>query len=215
MFHFCGDREKGNDMNALSLADWRRRVAELYSDIRRAPDPESGWDHWRTTRDALFCGHDQSPISQERRSEFGAIPLFDYDPEMRFAVDLDAPDSAEPLAGEIGADGHISLRPFGKTNGLRTKLGSELTIYWIEGYGGGTFLPFTDATSGTETYGGGRYILDSIKGADLGETEDGRLILDFNFAYHPSCYHSTDWICPLAPPENRLPEPVRAGERLG
>tara|TARA_R110000868_G_scaffold183497_1_gene424785 strand:- start:477 stop:1115 length:639 start_codon:yes stop_codon:yes gene_type:complete len=205
----------GTVMKTISLADWRRRVAELYTDIRRAEDPETAWTLWRDTRNALFCEHEQSPISKDRRAEYGAIPLFDYDPEMRFEVDLEVPESDAVLAGEIGNDGHISLRPAARTRGLASKLGAELTVYWIEGYGGGTFLPFTDATSGSETYGGGRYLLDSIKSADLGQTPDGRLILDFNFAYHPSCYHSPDWVCPLAPPENRLPEAVRAGERMG
>lgn len=88
----------------------------------------------------------------------------------------------------------------------------ELGLYWLEGYGGGLFLPFHDDTNGTETYGGGRYLLDTVKGADLG-VEDGRLILDFNFAYNPSCAYDSQWSCPLAPPENRLPIALRAGER--
>jgi len=73
-----------------------------------------------------------------------------------------------------GRDGHISLRPAGRPRGLASKLGRELIVYWIEGYGGGTFPPFTDATSGGETYGGGHYLLDSIKSADLGQTPDGK-----------------------------------------
>ena len=89
----------------------------------------------------------------------------------------------------------------------------SLELYWLEGYGGGLFLPFADLTSGEETYGGGRYILDTIKGADLGMNE-GRLLLDFNFAYNPSCSYDPNWVCPLAPVENRLPIPIRAGERL-
>jgi uncharacterized protein (DUF1684 family) len=51
-----------------------------------------------------------------------------------------------------------------------------------------------------------------VKGADLG-TEGGRLVLDFNFAYQPSCSYDPMWVCPLAPPENRLAVEVRAGER--
>ena len=89
----------------------------------------------------------------------------------------------------------------------------ELELYWLEGYGGGLFVPFADATSGDETYGAGRYVLDTVKGADLG-TEDGRLVLDLNFAYQPSCSYDPRWTCPLAPPANRLAVPVRAGERL-
>ena len=67
---------------------------------------------------------------------------------------------------------------------------------------------------GTTTYGGGRYLLDTVKGADLG-TEDGRLVLDFNYAYNPSCAYDPSWACPLAPPGNRLAIAVEAGERVG
>ena len=73
-------------------------------------------------------------------------------------------------------------------------------------------LPFADATNGTSTYGGGRYLLDGIKGADLGMT-DGRLIVDFNFAYNPSCAYSPAWVCPLAQAENRIPNAIAAGEK--
>lgn len=89
-----------------------------------------------------------------------------------------------------------------------------LDVYWLEAYGGGLFVPFADATSGDETYGAGRYVLDTVKGADLG-AEHGRLVLDFNFAYQPSCAYDSRWACPLAPPANRLDVRVEAGERLG
>jgi uncharacterized protein (DUF1684 family) len=85
----------------------------------------------------------------------------------------------------------------------------------MEGYAGGLFLPFRDGTNGTETYGAGRYVLDTAKGADLGAAADGgSLVVDFNFAYQPSCAFDPRWACPLSPPENGLDVPVRAGERL-
>ncbi|MEO0728760.1 MAG: DUF1684 domain-containing protein [Pseudomonadota bacterium] len=74
--------------------------------------------------------------------------------------------------------------------------------------------PLRDKTSGGETYGGGRYLLDTIKGADLGHTKTGALILDFNFSYHPSCCHSPDWLCPLSPADNHVLCEIRAGEHL-
>ncbi len=86
-------------------------------------------------------------------------------------------------------------------------------MYWFEGYGGGLWLPFSDASSGTETYGGGRYLYDTIKGADLG-IAGSEILLDFNFAYNPSCAYDDRWSCPLSPPENRLPFAVNAGERI-
>ena len=90
-----------------------------------------------------------------------------------------------------------------------------LSLFWMEGYSGGLFLPFRDATSGKETYAAGRYLLDTAKSADLGgDQERGSLVLDFNFAYQPSCAFDPRWACPLAPPENRLDLPIRAGERI-
>ena len=139
--------------------------------------------------------------------------MFGYDPALRFAVGL-TPMAGASFAVSAGGDGEVLLRPFAVTDGLAGPLGRELTLFWIGGYGGGAFLPFTDATSGRESYGGGRYLLDTIKGADLGEDGAGRTVLDFNFAYNPSCSYSDRYVCPLAPPQNRLPAAVRAGERL-
>jgi uncharacterized protein len=73
-------------------------------------------------------------------------------------------------------------------------------------------LPFKDLTSASETYGGGRYLLDTIKHADLG-AENGRLVMDFNYAYNPSCAYDPRWHCPLAPAENSLPVRIAAGEK--
>ena len=98
----------------------------------------------------------------------------------------------------------------------------ELVVYWIDVYGGGLFLPFRDITCPAESYGGGRYLFDSVKGSDFLRLEatpetmgyaGGRILLDFNYAYNPSCAYDPRWTCPLAPNENRLPVAIRAGER--
>ena len=102
--------------------------------------------------------------------------------------------------------------PLDRIGRIELPMGS-LDVFWVSVYGGGVFIPFRDATNGIETYGAGRYLLDTVKGADLGGT-DGRLIVDFNYAYHPSCTYDPKWSCPLAPPSNRLTVPIRAGERL-
>ena len=198
----------------LALAGWRREIAALYARIRDAADPQAGWRDWCGTRNRLFRDHPASPIPAPRRADCSGIPVFAYDPALRFACGIVAAVDPEAFTVEIGQDGAITMHAVGRTDGLMRRLGGELTLYWIDGYGGGLFLPFRDATCGGETYGGGRYLLDAIKGADLGTAEDGRLILDFNFAYHPSCAHAPDWVCPLAPPDNDLPNAVRGGERL-
>jgi hypothetical protein len=103
------------------------------------------------------------------------------------------------------------FRPFARANFELRGEPLTLEVSWLAAYGGGAFLSFRDATSGKESYGGGRYLLDTVKGADLGE-DDGKLVLDFNFAYNPSCSYDPGWVCPLAPPANRLPVAVEAGE---
>src|SRR5229473_1927778 len=86
-------------------------------------------------------------------------------------------------------------------------------LYWLEGYGGGVFLPFGDRTSGRGTYGGGRYLLDTVKGSYLGG-DDRTLVLDFNFAYNPSCSYDPRWACPLTPSANlRRPTTSSIGSR--
>ena len=201
----------------LALADWRRRVNDLYAAVRVAPDPEAAWRMWRAERDELLRFHAQSPLTEDQKRTFEGLKFFDYDPAFRFTPNLDPVADAEPYEVDIGQDGRISLVPFAQTRGLADALGGELTLYWIGGYGGGVFLPFADGHGAT--YGGGRYLLDGIKGADLGRTRAGSPILDFNFAYNPSCAYnspgqpSAGWVCPLAPVANHLPNPVAVGEQ--
>ena len=87
-----------------------------------------------------------------------------------------------------------------------------LDVWWVASYGGGVFVPVRDASAGKGTYGGGRYVLDTVKGADLGGS-GGRLVVDLNFAYNPSCAYDPAWACPLAPPGNVVPVAVPVGEQ--
>ena len=195
----------------MDLWDWRRRVGDMYRSIGSASDPQAAWAAWRAGRDELLRGHPQSPIDAERRAGFEALRYFPYDPGLRFAVALRPADGPE-FTVDAGVDGTIRLRGFARTDGLAEALQAELTLFWVEGYGGGAFLPFGDSTNRGQTYGGGRYLLDTIKGADLGAAASGRTVLDFNYAYNPSCCYSPRYVCPLAPEANRLPVAIRAGE---
>jgi uncharacterized protein (DUF1684 family) len=196
------------------LWDWRQRTNNLYHAVRAAADPMVACALWRAERDRLFRTHPQSPIDADARSNFPGLRFFPYAPALRFLVRLTNIEATEEEAVTAGEDGVVRLHPFARTLGLAEALGGELTLYWIMGYGGGVFLPFADETNGGETYGGGRYLLDTIKGADLGTTADGRVILDFNFSYFPSCAYLPRWVCPLPPPANRLRTMISAGERL-
>ena len=96
---------------------------------------------------------------------------------------------------------------------LRTPWG-PLDAWWLDAYGGGLWVPVRDAGSGRQSYGGGRYLYDTVKGADLGTTGDGALVVDLNFLYAPSCAYDPRWSCPLAPEGNALPVVVPVGELL-
>lgn len=199
----------------LDLLDWRRRVADCYHRVRAADDPVDGWHDWARTRDELFATHPQSPLDDP--AGFAGIPLFDHDPSWRlhgtFEPVASEPTVEDPLEVTHSADGTTPFVPLGTVHVSRDGVDHVLEVLWLAGYGGGVFLPFRDATNGDETYGGGRYLLDTVKGADLGHAGD-ELVLDFNFSYHPSCVHSDRWSCPLSPPTNTLDVAVRAGERL-
>ncbi len=200
---------------SLTLLEWRRQVGALYAAVRSAADPVAAWEDWRTGRDELFRDHPDSPLPPARRGEFAGLPFPAYDASLRWEAELD-PD-VEPAHLEVptGTDGIV---PFDRIGRLRLPLG-DLDVWSLGSYGGGVFVPVKDASAGRTSYGGGRYLLDTVKGADLGGDVDpatgrGTLVVDLNFAYHPSCAYDPAWACPLAPPGNVLPVAVAAGESL-
>ena len=197
-------------LDELTLLDWKRRVFDLYAEVRVDPDPERAWRHWRATRDELFRSHSQSPLPERDRPTFAGLPYFDYDPALRVLAGV---EPAEPALREIATSGEqpYTFRRFAQATFAVAGEERTLGLFWLEGYGGGVFLSFADATSGRETYGACRYLLDTVKGADLGGEDE--LVLDFNFAFNPSCAYDPRWVCPLAPPGNRLSVAVRGGER--
>lgn len=200
---------------ALDLADYRRRVWALYAAARASEPPEPArWAAWRRGRDGLFRDHPQSPLDPARRRQFRGLSYFPYDPGWRVVAPLEPVPDASPRTVSLRDDGVVRLQPVGRVRFNLSGRPCALTVFWIATYGGGLFLPFRDTTNGRATYGGGRYLLDTIKGADLG-AESGGLVLDFNYAYNPSCAYDDRWDCPLAPLENTLPVAVEAGERGG
>ncbi len=201
----------------LDLLDWKRRVADMYLAARSAEGGLDALTAFRASKDALFRSHPQSPLTAGARATFTGLDYFEHHPDLRTECpiepasdDTDADISLPVLSGEA-----VRARRIGHVRPEVDGSAVTLAVYWLEGYGGGIIIPFRDATSGTETYGGGRYLLDTIKSADLGASSNGAgLIIDFNYAYNPSCAYDPEWVCPLAPIENRLAIEIRAGERL-
>ena len=196
----------------LDLVDWRHRVGDLYR--VRGDDPIA---EFRRRRNELLRNHSQSPIPTEERAKFAGIRYFPPDPAYRITTRLEPSESDEEIVIETGGpDGDIRYRRGGV---LHFNLGDQecrLTVFSLIGYGGGLFLPFRDATSGHQTYGGGRYLFDTIKNhlpMPVPEAGESMMEIDFNYAYNPSCAYDHRWACPLAPYENWLPVPIRAGEK--
>ncbi len=197
--------------DALALLDYRRRVATLYAEIRagRDRDAAAAHAHWRAVRDQLFAGHPCSALDAAQREAFTGLRYYAYDPAFALAAAVDT--DVAPDRCEIATSGSTTMA-FERVGVVSLPFGT-LDVFWLDAYGGGLFLPFRDATAGDTTYGGGRYLLDTVKGADLGSA-GAQLVLDFNFAYAPSCAYNPAWSCPLAPPGNRVDVRIEAGERV-
>jgi uncharacterized protein len=166
---------------------------------------------FRAEKDAFFGSNPSSPIPAADRADFEGLPYFDVDEGMRFeGLPLEPYAGSEPVSFQIPTSDN-RLRPARRAGTFRFEVGgvaATLVAYALEGVESGqVFVPFLDATSGTETYGAGRYL-------DLDPEADGTYVLDFNLAYHPSCVYDARFSCPLTPAENRLPMRIEAGERL-
>lgn len=200
-------------LDVLDVVDWRRRTAASYARVRTiaVEDPAAAHTAWVRDRDHLFATHPASPLGDAARATFRGLDVAPYDPAARFEVEvLDAPPAR--LDVPTGTDGVVPFERVGRV--VLAGLGT-LGVWALRSYGGGVFVPVKDASAGHPggTYGGGRYLLDTIKGADLGQAAEGRIVLDLNFAYNPSCAYDPAWACPLAPPDNTLALALAVGER--
>jgi len=192
-------------VDALELADYREAVARMYLS-------PVGLVEFRARRDQLFATHPQSPVPPDERAGFAGLRYFPPSDEAVVEVPLRAGSGAVDI-DTGGPDGVVHYETVGV---LDTPWG-PLSLWWLAAYGGGLFLAFRDATSGRETYGGGRYLTDTVKGTfgrGVQVLGGDRVRLDLNYAYNPSCAYDDRWACPLAPRENWLPVPIRAGEKV-
>ncbi len=199
------------------LWDYRSRVRDLYRRVRddltlENADPARIHRAFCDSRDELFRAHPQSALDASQKARFRGLEYFEYDPRLRFLAPLETDVQPDVLEFQLSEDGLVRAQRFGRVRFALDDRAHSLSLFWLLGYGGGVFLPFRDATGSQETYGGGRYLLDTIKHADLGRIGD-LVVIDFNYAYNPSCAYNPRWVCPLSPPENRLNIPIRAGEK--
>jgi hypothetical protein len=166
---------------------------------------------FRAEKDEYFRTAHDSPLPHDARHDFAGLPYFPVDDGLRFeGLRLEPYGGNEPARFQIPtSDG--KLRDAVRAGIFRFEIAG--TAHTLTGYtfasspGESVFVPFLDTTSGTESYGAGRYL-------DVYPEDDGTYVLDFNLAYHPSCVYDARFSCPLTPAENRLPIRIEAGERL-
>ena len=204
----------------LDLYDYRCRVADMYRMRRQAllagEDAATVLQLFREARNELFAKHSQSALDQEQKQKFEGLCYFPYNPAMCVEADIERDVEPQLLNVAMNAEETMTMTTVGRLHFMLEGVKATLSLYWLNIYGGGLFLPFRDTTSPAESYGGGRYLFDTIKGSDFlpvpGALLNERILLDFNYAYNPSCAYNDRWVCPLAPIENRLKVSVRAGE---
>jgi uncharacterized protein len=162
----------------------------------------------RAVKDASFLGSDD-PIPKTRHAEFLPLAYFPIDPEYNVPAVLKPTGDMTIVEMPTSTGGADKFRRAGtlefSLKGQALKLtafvpASSKTVDRL-------FVPFSDMTSGTETYAAGRFL-------DLDRNETGIYNIDFNRAYIPYCYYNPTYECPYPPRENRLKVPVRAGERM-
>jgi len=166
---------------------------------------------FRAEKDEYFRTGAGSPLPPAERAGFPGLPYFPVETALYFeGLTLEPYAGSEPTSFAIPTSDE-KIRPAERAGTFRFEVGAvpcTLTAYRFQGGDPGSiFVPFLDLTSGTETYGAGRYL-------DLEVEEDGTYVLDFNLAYHPSCVYDARFSCPLTPAENRLAVRIEAGERL-
>jgi uncharacterized protein (DUF1684 family) len=165
----------------------------------------------RSAKDEQFKNSSESPLTDKDKPVFRSLPYFPVDQKYCFRGAIVQNPKPENFA-LITSDGRTKqARRYGtfafQINGTTYRLQVYKLLNLPAQYRNYLFIPFTDATSGEEVYGGGRYI-------DLVEQKNNDYIVDFNLAYNPSCaYGRDDFSCPIPPRENRLPIRIDAGEK--
>ena len=160
----------------------------------------------RFERDMALRSKDRSILAPAVRARFTGLRYFPVDTTQRYRLPLVRAALQETVRVSLhlgGSDPYVRL---GHVDVPLDGGPYRLAVYRPASNAGVLWLPFTDATSGRESYGGGRYLYPDT-------LADGRLVVDFNAANNPNCDYNPDlYNCALPPSENRLPVPVRAGE---
>jgi uncharacterized protein (DUF1684 family) len=170
-------------------------------------DAETRLSGYRHRRDHFFAEHPYSPLTDEQRSRFQGLDYFPEREDLALVLPLDESDA--DIGEEIDlptTDGKVKV--FNRAGRIRFDVDGEGVTLTVlrDADQGGLFIPFRDASAGSETYAFGRYLEPQNR-------PDGTLDIDFNYAYNPFCAYGEAWSCPIPPEENQLAVTIPAGER--
>ncbi len=161
----------------------------------------------REMKNEFMARHPESPFISAR-VPFHDLLYFPADPRFRVPARLARRPAPEEAYLRTNRDNQAVMRYLGDLEftlgGRRLKL---RVFHAGEGVGTSVFVPFRDTTSGTESYGPGRYLTLEL-------TQSDEYDLDFNRAFNPYCAYTDEYECGYPPAENDLPVPIRAGERV-
>lgn len=166
---------------------------------------DSSLARFRADKDHFFKYDRHSPLLPEQKRDFQGLHYYPENLAYRVVAALERyehPQHVRMLTStgsqqEYYRAGQIRFTARGQVNTLQIYESTEDSTF---------FLPFTDATSGDETYGAGRYV-------EVETLPDGQVLVDFNMAYNPYCAYNERWSCPIPLRENRLSIRVEAGEK--
>ena len=161
-------------------------------------------DEFRAQKDRIFANDRHSPLTSEQKKQFKGLQYFPENPDLSLEVEVEELPEKDTLEMQTSTGTVQTYTRFGKFRFSVEGQEVELTLFSDPH---GFFLPFADSLAGEETYGAGRYL-------EPEQLPNGRLLVDFNYAYNPYCAYNEAWTCPITPFENRLKVPIRAGEKL-
>lgn len=190
----CEPRGEGPlQMDAAGQEEWEIRLVE-----------------GRIEKNEAFQDPARSPLPEDEIPGFEGLNYYFPDPSLVFRAELAAASGADTVLLDKRKGQQVPYVLKGHVDLLIEGRNARLRVYGpaTREHGDYLWLPFSDPTNGEETYAGGRYL-------DLDRASDGTVLVDFNAAYNPLCdYDPQSYNCTLPPPENRLPIPIRAGEKL-
>jgi uncharacterized protein (DUF1684 family) len=159
----------------------------------------------RQMKDAFFQQHPHSPLTPDQKTHFNGLDYYDVREDLNLVLEAEELPSKDGVNIQTSTGSVQTYQRWGKVHFEVDGQPVELTLFYSP-QNDHFFLPFKDATNGSETYGAGRYL-------DPERIGEATFHIDFNRAYSPYCAYNANWSCPLTPPENVLNVRIEAGEK--